>query len=194
MSGETTPPMKKIALWPSASELSPTGVDWSTHPLSQVLNPVAIMTTRNAAGDTHNGMTVGWVTWTSAFPPMVAVSVAPERHSFAMVNESKVFGLSYLSNEQIKLGGQFGYFSGRDVDKFAKYGGVENSHYFAGPETGVRLFSESYSAYECRLVNVVKTGDHHLFIGEVVGCYRGNSRVHNALHCIGPTCLNAGNH
>eukprot|EP01105_Mastigella_eilhardi_P007150 TRINITY_DN18602_c0_g1_i1.p2 TRINITY_DN18602_c0_g1~~TRINITY_DN18602_c0_g1_i1.p2 ORF type:complete len:182 (-),score=56.88 TRINITY_DN18602_c0_g1_i1:92-637(-) len=160
-------------------------VDWTQHPLSKVLNPVAVLTVKD--GNHHSGCTVGWLCWTSAFPPMVCVSVAPERNTYGMLQNTKVFGLSYLHNSQIKLAGQFGYFSGRDQDKFAKSCGEPQNEYFESQHSGIRLFTNAVAAYECKVVNVVKTGDHDLFVAEVVHCYVSTNDAKQSLHCVGPT-------
>lgn len=109
-----------------------------------------------------------------------------------MIKDTKVFGLSYLTNDQNKLAGQFGFNSGRNMDKFEKFCSPTdpNTAYFTGSETGVRLFSGSISTFELKLVNEVPAGDHSLLIGELVKCHRGSVPLKESLHCVGPTICN----
>lgn len=38
-----------------------------------------------------------------------------------------------------------------------------------GPQTGAPVFEDCFAHLECRVVGSTETGDHSLFIGEVVG-------------------------
>lgn len=84
--------MKEVPLWDAAIGLNP-AADWKTHPIAQVLNPVAILTARNVDSTKHNGTTVGWVMWASAFPALVVVSVGTFRHPLIepLFNQSNSF-------------------------------------------------------------------------------------------------------
>jgi len=60
-----------------------------------------------------------------------------------------------------------GTHSGRDVDKFKETGLV------AVPAKNVRppLIEECVANFECRVVGEIETGDHTIFVGEIVAAH-----------------------
>lgn len=84
--------------------------------LDMIVSSVAIITTKS--GEKINGMTAAWVAQASFEPPLVVVSIAPERYTHQLIDESSVFAVNILSEGQVELGRNFGSKSGRDTDKF----------------------------------------------------------------------------
>jgi len=127
--------------------------------LDMIVSSVAIITTKS--GEKINGMTAAWVAQASFEPPLVVVSIAPERYTHQLITESKVFAVNILSEGQVKLGRKFGLKSGRDVDKFK---GVD----YVTKKTGSPILKDVYAYLDCELHKTCNAGDHTLFIGEVV--------------------------
>jgi flavin reductase (DIM6/NTAB) family NADH-FMN oxidoreductase RutF len=111
----------------------------------------------------HNGCTVAWVSRVSFAPPIVAVSLAPERLTHAYIKHSKVFAISVIpeSDRGVELGRRFGLVSGRKVDKFA------NIDVFTDV-TGAPILKEAVGYVECNVIFSTEAGDHTIFIGEII--------------------------
>ncbi len=98
-------------------------------------------------------------------PPTMAVSINKLNLTHEYIMESKVFAISILSNDApMTLIGNFGFKSGRDIDKF------KDVKFKAGL-TGAPIVLEYTSGYlECEVVGVTDVGTHTIFIGKVVDC------------------------
>jgi len=123
--------------------------------------PSGVAVVSSKSGDKINGMTAAWVAQVSFDPPMVVVSVAPERYTHELIEESKVFAISILDENQIELGKLFGTKSGKNVDKFADIP-------YETRRTGAPIINNTAAFVECKVVDSVTAGDHTVFVGEVV--------------------------
>jgi flavin reductase (DIM6/NTAB) family NADH-FMN oxidoreductase RutF len=135
--------------------------------------PLAIVT----AGDPEKpgkrgGMTVAWVSRVSWNPPLIAISVAPTRHTYQLIKEFKAFAVHAVSKSLERAALEvFGSLSGRSVDKFS-VAGIEP----AKAESVVApIIPTAPLIMECRVVGEHTTGDHVIVVGEVVKGYRGSS-------------------
>jgi flavin reductase (DIM6/NTAB) family NADH-FMN oxidoreductase RutF len=113
------------------------------------------------AGDGVNGMIASWVTQVSFQPRLVAVGVKKERRSHDLIKEGGVFSLCVLDKNQSN---QMGLFKGEKRIDDKTIEGVS----YEKLKTGAPVLKECVGFVECRLVHSVETGDHTVFIGEVV--------------------------
>ncbi|WP_347488198.1 rubredoxin [Desulfoscipio sp. XC116] len=109
-----------------------------------------------------NGQIANTVFQISSDPPTVAVSINKQNLTNEFIRKSKVFGVSILAQEApLSLIGQFGFKSGRDIDKF------KDINYKSGT-TGVPCISDHVLAcLEAEVINEVDAGTHHIFIGRI---------------------------
>lgn len=115
-------------------------------------------------GGQPNIITLAWVTPVSHRPPLVAVAVAPRRYSHGLIAASGELTLNVPPWELLEETYYCGSASGRDVDKFAATAlTAEPSKYVGAP--GI---SECLATLECRVTARYETGDHTLFVCEVV--------------------------
>lgn len=125
-------------------------------------DPVALVTVATDANT--NVMTVGWTTPVSFKPPILMVSIAPERFTHKLLIEAGEFGVSILADDQKKLSTAAGTASGAHVNKLAG-GGFETIE----PEIiRAPLIAGARAWYECRLLSHHRVGDHTAFFGEVL--------------------------
>jgi flavin reductase (DIM6/NTAB) family NADH-FMN oxidoreductase RutF/rubredoxin len=96
-------------------------------------------------------------------PVTVAVSINKKNLTHEYIQASGVFSASILTNEApLSFIGQFGFKSGRDIDKFA----VVN--YQKGP-AGAPVVLEHCNAYlEAKVLQSVDAGTHTIFIGQLL--------------------------
>lgn len=124
---------------------------------------IAILIARDPQGK-FNPMTIGWVMPTSTNPPMMAVAVGAERWTAEAIKKSREFVVAYASETQAEVAKYYGTRSGRNSDKLATVRcETDRAHKIDG-----RLLTDAVANFECRLVNQVATGDHIIFVGEVV--------------------------
>lgn len=118
--------------------------------------------TSEAKGAGPAAATVNWVTQTSFNPPLVAVGVKVESHTYDSVREAGHFALNMLGKGQ--QGAAFTFFKPAELEN-GKLSGED----IEWAENGAPILKSAPAAIECKLVHVVELGDHHTFIGEVTG-------------------------
>ena len=129
--------------------------------LFQIGYGLYVLTTRDGARD--NGMIVNTVT--QVHDRMVAVTVNKRNFSFDTVRKTGVLNVNCLTVQTpFRVFEQFGFRSGRDVDKFAAM------HLTAAPaaKVGTVLVEESPVNLECKVTQVIPLGSHDLFLAECV--------------------------
>jgi len=127
---------------------------------------------------------LSWWTFTSWSPLMIAISVGHERYSHECLKHHGEFALCFPSEEQAKDAWLCGTRSGRDVDKF------QLTSFKPVPAKKIKppLIEGSTVAYECRVAKSVDTGDHTLFIADVVAIHGTPEKI-NHLYSIHYTRL-----
>ena len=120
-----------------------------------------------------NTLALGWVMCTSHQPPMLVISVGHTRYSHSCIKHCREFVVVFPSVEQAKDVLYVGTYSGRDVDKFAE------TKLKAIPAAKVKppLIEDAVACFECKLVGECESGDHTLFVGEVVAAHVGPNQL-----------------
>lgn len=128
--------------------------------------PAVMVTVADSEGK-DNIITVAWAGTVCTNPPMVSISVRPERFSYAMLRQTREFIIN-LTTEKLAYATDYcGVKSGRDVDKFEKLKLTrEKADFVKAP-----MIAESPVSIECRVVKVEELGSHHLFLAEVVAVH-----------------------
>jgi flavin reductase (DIM6/NTAB) family NADH-FMN oxidoreductase RutF len=116
--------------------------------------------TAETAGGEITAATVNFVTQTSFKPPLVVVGVKADSAGYAIVRKAGQFALNVLGKGQQGLA--FGFFKPavRDGNK------LSGAAFHKG-KNGAPVLDDAPAAVECRVVQVVEQGDHHIVIGEV---------------------------
>ncbi len=128
--------------------------------------PAVLITCADQEGN-ENVFTVAWAGTVCTNPPMVSISVRPERYSHRMIMETKEFAIN-LTTEDMAYAVDFcGVRSGRDVDKFEICSLTrEKASKISAP-----LLAESPVCIECRVREVKNLGSHDLFLADVVAVH-----------------------
>ncbi len=130
-----------------------------------MLYPVpAVMVSCQREGEKPNIITVAWVGTVNSDPPMVSVSIRPERYSYDIIHETKEFVINLTTEELVKATDYCGVRSGRDVDKFAQM----NLTPCDSKEIGAPGIAESPVCMECRVKQEIPLGSHTMFVAEVL--------------------------
>jgi flavin reductase (DIM6/NTAB) family NADH-FMN oxidoreductase RutF len=114
-----------------------------------------------------NVTTLAWAMPTSTNPPLVAVSVAPQRHSHSLIEESQEFIINVPTLELLQSVYACGSFSGRSFDKFKKAGLTP----IPARKVKAPAIRECVAHIECTVESKFTTGDHTVFVGQIVAAY-----------------------
>ena len=111
-----------------------------------------------------NLITIAWAGNICSDPPMLSISVRPERHSHGIITAEREFVVNVPSLRQARAVDWCGVVSGRDVDKFAATGLTP------APALKVQapIVRECPLNIECRVRKSLPLGSHTLFLAEVV--------------------------
>ena len=132
---------------------------------STMLNPVPVVMVSSGTMEQANIITIAWTGTICSEPPMVSISVRPERHSYGLIQESGEFVINLVTEELAKACDYCGVKSGRDIDKFEKLGLTKlESETVAAP--GIE---QSPVRIECKVKQQIPLGSHDVFMAEVTG-------------------------
>lgn len=126
--------------------------------------PVVLVSCGNGAGE-KNMITVAWTGTVNSEPPMVSISVRPERYSHQIIMESGEFVVNLADEKMCRAVDFCGVKSGRDMDKSKETG----LHYEKDAKMDFAPFvTEAPVSLCCKLKQSISLGSHDLIIGEIV--------------------------
>jgi len=120
-----------------------------------------------------NAIVLGWAMSTSHKPPMIAISVGHTRYSHELIAKSKEFVAVIPSHEMTNATVLLGTRSGRQGDKM-KAAGVK---LLPASVVSAPLVDDACANFECKVVAELATGDHTIFVGEVLAAHAGPDTV-----------------
>lgn len=132
--------------------------------------PVVMVSVADKDGK-PNIITLAWVGTICSEPPMVSISVRPQRYSYDIIKETGEFVIN-LTTEKLAFATDYcGVKSGRDIDKFKEMKLTPVS----GEYVKAPLIAESPVNIECRVKDVIKLGSHDMFIADVLAVHAEDS-------------------
>lgn len=118
-----------------------------------------------------NIITVAWAGTVCTNPPMLSISVRPDRFSHHMVEETGEFVVNLTTKELAYATDYCGVRSGRDVDKWKEMKLTPvSSDVVKAP-----CIKESPVNIECKVTEIKRLGSHDMFIAEVVAVHADES-------------------
>ena len=124
----------------------------------------AVMVSCGRKEETPNIITLAWTGTVCTNPPMVSISVRPERYSYHCIEETGEFVINLTTKKLTYATDYCGVRSGRDVDKFKEM----HLTPVAGKEVKAPLIGESPVCLECKVKQTLPLGSHTMFLAEVV--------------------------
>ena len=116
----------------------------------------------SACGEKKNGQIANSVIQATSDPPQIAVCINRENLTHACILESGVFAVSVLEQDTpLPFIGQFGFKSGRDIDKLSGVGCLAE-----GPDCPL-VTDHAVAVMAAKVVNQLAMRTHTLFVGEV---------------------------
>jgi len=127
----------------------------------------AVMVSCARPGEKPNIITIAWTGTVCTNPPMVYISIKPERYSYDMIREAGEFVINLSTKKLAKAADFCGVRSGRELDKF------QEMHLTAVPAAHVQapLIGESPVNIECRVTEVKELGSHHMFLADILAVH-----------------------
>ena len=127
----------------------------------------AVMVSVSDREGNDNIITVAWAGTVCTNPPMVSISVRPERYSYHMIKETGEFVIN-LTNKNLAFATDYcGVKSGRDVDKFKEMHLTKEQ----AEKVKVPLIEESPVNNECQVRECKELGSHHMFLADVLAVH-----------------------
>ncbi len=114
-----------------------------------------------------NAMAADWHMRTSFNPPLFAVSVGRKRYTHQLLKETGSFSACFPSADMAQETLYCGTHSGREGDK------MEDSGLRILPAKTIsgHILDGCAVCLECKVVQSVETGDHTVFVGEIVSAH-----------------------
>lgn len=128
--------------------------------------PVVLVTSIDEKGKA-NIITLAWTGVVNSDPPMVGISIRPERYSHGNIQRIKEFVLNIPSQELVRKVDACGVLSGREVDKFSLTGLTPIPSEKVKPP----LIDECPVQMECEVKQIIPLGSHDLFLGQIVALH-----------------------
>lgn len=114
-----------------------------------------------------NLLTVAWAGTVCTNPPMVSISVRPERFSYPLIKESREFVINLTTKKLAFAADYCGVRSGRDVDKWKEC----NLTMIPADTVSCPMVAESPVNIECHVTDIQELGSHHMFLAEVTAVH-----------------------
>ncbi len=125
--------------------------------------PAAMVAAKGADGST-NFFTVAWTGTICSDPPMLSISVRPERWSYHMIRETGEFTVNMTTEKLVRAADYAGVRSGRDVDKWKETGLTP----MEAAKVSAPVIAESPVNLECQVTEILELGSHHMFLARVL--------------------------
>ena len=128
--------------------------------------PAVMVSMADKAGN-YNIITIAWAGTVCTNPPMVSISVRPERYSFPILQETGEFVINLATRELAYAVDYCGVKSGREVDKFKDLKLTP----LKADKVKAPMIGESPVNIECKVRQVMPLGSHHMFLAEVAAVH-----------------------
>ena len=131
-----------------------------------MLYPVpVVMVTCKKPGERPNIITLAWAGTICSDPPMLSVSIRPERFSHGIIEETGEFVVNLVNEDLVRACDWCGVRSGKKFDKFAEMKLTEfQSEYMETP-----AIAESPVNLYCKVTKTERLGSHDMYIAEIIG-------------------------
>ena len=130
-----------------------------------LLNPrLALLVTCCDTKGNPNVLTIAWHTPLSHHPPLLGISIGLTRYSHQLIQSTGEFAVNIMGASNIDAVRICGEYSGELDNKFS----IAKLDTQLAEKISVPVLTDALAILECKLHDQVLTGDHTLFIGEVV--------------------------
>jgi flavin reductase (DIM6/NTAB) family NADH-FMN oxidoreductase RutF len=136
----------------------------------------AFLVGANVNGDA-NFMAVAWSGIVNSEPPMISVSIRPQRHTIKGIRQNRTFSVNVPSESQMKEMDYCGIYSGAREDKNKICGFTV----FYGKLDTAPFIEQCPVGLACKVVHELELGTHFMFIGRIEEIHASDSALTNGL-------------
>ena len=154
---------------------------------STALTPVPAVLVTAGTMESSNVTTLAWVCTICSDPPMMSISVRPERWLHHFIVEGGAFVVNVVDTAHARSLDLCGNVSGKTTDKWE----LSSLTREQGTATAVPLVAECQINIECVVRQTLHLGSHDMFIGEVVAVHVEESAKAGG-HDLDPVCYASG--
>ena len=134
-----------------------------------ILHPRPVAIVIAGTWNDYSAMPASWIMPVSRKPPMVAIAISKKRFTYHYIVERREFAICILSYEYLKNVHFLGSVSGKDIrDKIVAAGLTK----IKSRKIEVPVVGESMVIAECKLRNIIESGDHDIIVGEIIDVYK----------------------
>lgn len=137
-------------------------IEWGGGTLLAPIPPVLVSC---GTMEESNIITIAWNGILNTKPPIAYISIRPSRYSYNIIKNSGEFIINLSTAAMIKSVDYCGIYSGKKVDKFSKC----NFTKYKSNKVNCPAIAESPLSLECKLLDIIKFGTHHVFTAEIIG-------------------------
>ena len=123
----------------------------------------------------QNLITIAWAGSICSDPPMLSISIRPERHSYDIISSTREFVVNVTTEKQAKAVDWCGMVSGRDVNKFEQ----TKLTPFEALKVNCPVVLECPINIECKVQKIIKLGTHNMFLAEVIAVQVSSELIDN---------------
>lgn len=124
----------------------------------------AVMVSCQRPGEKPNIITVAWTGTICTNPPMLYISIRPERYSYGIIKDTKEFVINLTTKKLVKETDFCGVRSGREVDKFKEL----NLTPAKASKVQCPIIEQSPVNIECGVKEIKELGSHHMILADVI--------------------------
>ena len=133
-----------------------------------MLYPLPVVMVSVTDGEGHdNIITVAWTGTVCSDPPMLSISVRPERYSYSMLKKTEEFVVNLVTKELVYATDFCGVKSGRELDKFREMKLTR----LPASKVLPPMIGESPVNLECQVSQVIPLGTHDMFLARIVAVH-----------------------
>lgn len=144
---------------------------WSDPRASAFVTNVGLITSDGPVGP--NIMAAEWTHHISYTPGLIAIFIRSNHATAENISVQREFGVNLTSSSQNMITSIAGNNTGYEVDKIKVLEALGVSFYKAKKIKVIMIKGAALNA-ECRLIQQVALGDHHMFVGEVLEASAGS--------------------
>jgi len=135
---------------------------------SRLLHPLnATLVTCQGKDGKANALAIAWIVPVSVNPPMLVFAVRKERHSYKLIEQTREFVVNIAGFDMARQVLYCGRKSGKEVNKFKETGLTAGK----AKKVSVPIINECVAHLECRVEDIIPTGDHVLIVGRVLAAH-----------------------
>ena len=123
----------------------------------------------------QNLITIAWAGSICSDPPMLSISIRPERHSYEIIKDTREFVVNVTTEKHAKAVDWCGMVSGRDVNKFER----TKLTPMEALRVNCPVVLECPINIECKVQKIIKLGTHDMFLAEVIAVQVSSELIDN---------------